>query len=95
MLVADSGELERIAPDGLIGHYRTVNAEKVPDGSLILDTGRRFKGLESPVVLLVLPEAFREDPDLLYTGITRAQSFLEIFGTGRSLRKVRDVGRVA
>lgn len=89
VLVADSEELERIAPDGLIGRYRTGNAEKMPDGSLTLDTVRRFKGLESPVVLLVIPAGRREDFDLLYTGITRAQSLLEIFGSETAIRRVR------
>jgi hypothetical protein len=89
VLVADSGEISRIAPNSSIGRYTTVNAESISDRSLILDTVRRFKGLESPVVLLLLPEVSRDDLDLLYTGITRAQSLLEIFGSERAIRRVR------
>lgn len=46
---------------------------------VVLDTIRRFKGLESPCVLLVLDAKSAEQNTLLYTGVSRAQSVLEIF----------------
>lgn len=46
-----------------------------------VETVQRFKGLESEVVVVVIPEVVDElDRSLAYTGLSRAQTFLEVVG---------------
>lgn len=71
-----------------IGRSRACNAEKRSNDMVAVDTIRRFKGLESPVVLLVLGLDVSDREQLLYTGITRAQAVLEIFAPANVIRQL-------
>lgn len=68
---------------GRIGNYRVTNAEARTSDKPVLESIRRFKGLESPVVLLALDIQTAGNDELMYTAITRAQSLLEIFCSSR------------
>jgi len=60
------------------GAFRCTDLEQ-PQGHLVtLDTVRRFKGLESPVV--VLCDLDEQDSEVVYVGVTRARSHLTIVG---------------
>jgi hypothetical protein len=73
--------LDSVFPKGSdrVGHYNAGNAENRSQDRLVLDTVRRFKGLESPVVLLLITHDVKAKTELLYTGMTRAQSLLDLF----------------
>lgn len=71
-LFADNGSLR-------LGHYSAVDAENRCANKLVIGTIRRFKGLESPVVFLILNSSISGNKELLYTGITRAQAVMEVF----------------
>ena len=73
-----------------IGRYQTTDAESRRPGALVVDSIRRFKGLESPVVILVVTGEMENHPELLYTGISRAQVRLEVFGSIHVLRRLRE-----
>ena len=62
-----------------VGRYSTVDAETIDSEKPVVDTIRRFKGLEKPVVFLVLTVDMKSNTELLYTGYSRAQSVLELF----------------
>lgn len=59
--------------------------------SVFIDTVARFKGLESPIVLLWLgDEVIQEEQwEMVYVGTTRAKSLLYIIGTADGLRKLK------
>jgi len=51
------------------------------DDGIAIETVQRYKGLEAEVVIIVIPEVKDErDRALVYTGISRAQTFLEVVG---------------
>lgn len=55
-----------------------------------METIQRFKGLEAPVVLVVLADDLDDDDlALAYTGFSRATTMLEVFGTSATMRTVR------
>jgi superfamily I DNA and RNA helicase len=58
----------------------------------VFESIRRFKGLESPVVLLVIDIDTVDKEELLYAGMTRAQVILEIFGPTPVVRRLRKFG---
>ena len=89
VLVPDMQTLEKLGGKGRIGRYRTTSASSRLAECVVLDTVRRFKGLESPVVLLVLTSEMRDETDLLYTGITRSQSILDVIGPPRQIERMR------
>lgn len=51
------------------------------EDGIAVETVQRYKGLESEVVIVVIPELDDElDRSLAYTGLSRAQTFLEVVG---------------
>lgn len=65
----------------VFGSYPYTNAESQGEDKVIIDTIRRFKGLERPVVMMVLDASTLEEKELIYTGLTRAQAHLELLGS--------------
>lgn len=57
------------------------------DDGLAVETVHRFKGLESDAVVLWL-SAEPPDPSLVYTGMTRAISMLEVVGTEATMQAI-------
>ena len=61
--------------------------ENLEKDKIVLDTVRRFKGLDSPVVILrVTSDLLRED-ELLYVAISRARTKLYVISDESSLKK--------
>lgn len=79
ILCPDESLIKQISSNGKLGQYALCDASERHINHVVLDTIRRFKGLESPCVLLVLDAKSAEQNMLLYTGVSRAQSVLEIF----------------
>ena len=51
------------------------------EDGIAVETVHRFKGMEAPVVLLSIPQVESDqDRALAYTGLSRAQTVLEVFG---------------
>jgi hypothetical protein len=91
ILVPTLNDLELLRHGGnlKIGRYQLSDAESRRRDSLVVDSIRRFKGLESPVVLLIVTGEIEKYQELLYTGISRAQVRLELFGPAHILRRLR------
>ena len=91
ILLQDDHMMDQLRVDGLIriGRYQVTNAEERRGNAIVVDTIRRFKGLESPVVLLVVANDMKDRYELLYTAMTRPQSLLEVFGPPRMLQQMR------
>lgn len=71
-----------------LGAYRCGTPPTLP-GVVGADTIRRFKGLDSRVVILCELEGLVDAPALLYVGATRARAHLVVVGTGETLTRFR------
>lgn len=71
-----------------VGRNRATDAESRDPDKVVVDTIRRFKGLESPVILMVVDSLGTDE--LFYVGMTRAQSDLEIFGPAHVINKLKE-----
>lgn len=67
-----------------IGAYRCGPLPVLP-GVVAVDTIRRFKGLDSRVVVLVEVDHLLDQPALLYVGITRARTHLVVLGAREAI----------
>lgn len=72
-----------------IGRFDSVPADAPRAGALVVDTVRRFKGLERTVVLLVELGGILDSPELLYVALTRARLKLVVIGTASELGLLR------
>jgi len=88
VLVPDKSWISIIAPRAQISKYLTVNADSLHDPRLVVESIRRFKGLERPVILLVLDVHSGDATELLYTAFTRAQTLLDIYAPQYLLKKL-------
>lgn len=66
--------------------YRLTDAEQPREGVVTLDTVRRFKGLESQVVILIATERLLDDLELMYVALTRARLYLVVLAPETVLR---------
>lgn len=57
---------------------------------ITVDTVRRFKGLESATVMLGMTEPLVRDRELIYVAISRAKTFLGIYGPPEILKLVKN-----
>ena len=83
-LVAD--ELVRV---GKFGKFDVTSASDRKKGSVIIDSVRRFKGLESDVVILYWPDDYLDDTELLYVGFSRARALSVVIGSRTAYTTLR------
>jgi hypothetical protein len=67
---------------------RWSREEHFQEDAVLMDTVRRFKGLEREVVFLWLDESSISEDVLMYVGISRAKSILYVVGDSGSLRSL-------
>lgn len=65
---------------------RWSREEHFQDGSVLMDTVKRFKGLERDVIFLWLDQSSVDEDALMYVGISRAKSLLYLVGNDNSLK---------
>ena len=63
-------------------------------GKVVFETARRFKGLDSPVVVLVEMEHVIDDVTLMHVAITRARSHLAVIGSADLIQTISTGPRV-
>jgi hypothetical protein len=73
----------------IAGKYQTTDADHRKHGCLIVDSVRRFKGLESKVVVLCDVESIVDNAELLYVAFTRAQLYLVVIGADSAIEALR------
>ncbi|MDC0347211.1 NERD domain-containing protein [Planctomycetota bacterium] len=64
--------------------------EHFKNGSVLLDTVKRFKGLERDVIFLWIEEAAALDTSQMYVGISRARSILYFVGNSNTMNLIAD-----
>ena len=62
------------------GRFATTNATERKASAVVVDSVRRFKGLESDVVVLCLSEVDLNNSELMYVACTRAKGLLWVIG---------------
>lgn len=71
---------KQVAASGSIGSYPVSKVSHPAVGKIVVDSVRRFKGLESDVIIMFLPDAYVDDPEMLYVAATRARALLIVIG---------------
>lgn len=89
VLVSTEKVLDEIAPSTRLGSCRTARCDEMSEGHIIVDTIRRFKGLERPVVIIAATPDTVIDKELPYVALSRARTHLAIIGTEKVLDRVR------
>jgi len=88
VLTSSRRVLNELIDNGCLGSYPVCESGGCKgDPALTVDTILRFKGLESPVVVLVVVEALTDE--LAYVALSRARSLLTIIGTDKLLSNLR------
>ena len=68
------------------GIHRTLTREEhFTDDSVLLDTVRRFNGLERDVIFLWMDDCAVVDESLMYVGVSRAKTIIYIIGESHTL----------
>jgi len=81
VLLPNKSIVEEVVRRGRLAGLATYPAEeKDKNNGLVVDSIRRFKGLESPAVVVVLTSVDSGEQELLYTAFSRAMVYLHVIG---------------
>ena len=86
VLCCDAETVRNLRQGNKICQLPAHDAEAQGEPGVTVDTIRRFKGLESRVVILTIAEETVPQQELLYVGLTRARSYLVIVGRSEVLK---------
>ena len=89
VLVASETAIGRIAPSNRLGGFRTARCDEQSEGRIVVDSIRRFKGLERPVVVIAATPEIIIERDLPYVSVSRARTLLVIAGIENVLNRMR------
>ena len=89
VLVATETAIEEVAPRNCLGDLRTERCDEQTEGRMIVDSVRRFKGLERPVVVVAATPETVIDEELPYVALSRARTHLIIVGMEKVLNRMR------
>ena len=89
VLVSSEAAIETIAPSNRLGEFRTARCDEQSEGRIVVDSIRRFKGLERPVVVIAATPDTVIDRELPYVALSRARTHLIIVGTDKVLDRMR------
>jgi len=80
VLMVSEKDINECAPTGLLGGCKCQRANKFEDNAVILDTVRRFKGLESRIVIVASTSDLIDNRELTYVALSRARTHLIVVG---------------
>jgi len=90
-ILADTkNTISQIIPTGNLAGKQGATCERPEEDKIIIDTIRRFKGLESPVVILVVTPEVVLNEELLYVAISRARTHLFMIGEKLGLERIKN-----
>lgn len=90
ILVPDEIYLKDLIPDDSIAGKVCVKSHMRQRDAIVIDTIRKFKGLESPVVFLLVNPEVVEKNEIIYVGLSRAMTHLVICGDSNSLEYLKN-----
>ncbi len=89
VLVSTEAAIDKIVPDSRLGEFRTIRCDEQSEGRIVVDSIRRFKGLERPVVVIAATPDTVIDTELPYVALSRARTHLIIVGADKVLSRFR------
>jgi len=92
ILLGNDTFIEKAGWRRVIAGYPVTACNSPGENAVVVDTIRRFKGLESKVVMLVLTRDLVSSTELLYVATSRARTHLIIIGTDRNIDAARQSG---
>ena len=95
VLTATETAIERIAPGNRLSGFRTIRCEESSQGGVVVDSIRRFKGLERPVVVIAASPEIVVNEELPYVALSRARTHLIIAGSEKVLGRIRGMTPVS
>jgi len=95
-----SEDMVLLSPGGLVkppllklaspGAFQLVPERSASSSDIYSTTIRLFKGLESPVVILLVPPGLEQYNELMYIGISRARNHLEVIIEKNTAQNLKD-----
>jgi hypothetical protein len=89
LLCANDRDIAAICRPDRIGGLEWSRCDSPKAGSLVVDTVRRFKGLERRVVIVMATDAMTGDQELRYLALSRPRAHLIVVGSARNLDRMR------
>ena len=89
ILVSRKQAIGEFAPHDRFGRFTTARCDEPAEGRIILDTIRRFKGLERPVVIVAATPDTVASEEIPYVALSRARTHLAVVGKDRVLQRMR------
>ena len=89
VLVATEAAIDKFAPGNRLGEFRTARCDEQSEGRIVVDSIRRFKGLERSVVVIAVTPDTVIDKELPYVALSRARTYLILVGNDKVLGKMR------
>lgn len=86
ILAATEAQLRALVPTSVLGKIPVGNCERADPNAIAVDTIRRFKGLDSKVIILFANPELAYEPELAYVAISRARTLLIALGDEKTLR---------
>lgn len=80
ILFVNENELNRQFPGRRMGTISGIEAGISQSGRIVMDTIRRFKGLEAKVVIVAVNKSLLENSELSYVAFTRPRTMLYVIG---------------
>lgn len=88
IICSSSAIVEELCKSEKIGQYSVCSIEKPEKNHIVVDTIRRFKGLERNVIIIPLLEQLTE-PELIYVALSRARLYLVVIGNSNDIGILR------
>jgi hypothetical protein len=86
ILIPSDAWREELVQEGLLAGFEYRNAGLDQQGHLVLDTVRRFKGLEALVTIIVVDASMAANEELAYVALSRARTRTYLVGQKRHLK---------
>ncbi len=89
VLVSTEKAADDLAPGKRLGDFQIARCDEQTEGRIVVDSIRRFKGLERPVVVIAATPDIVVDRELPYVALSRARTHLTIIGAEKVLERMR------
>ncbi len=91
ILVGSEADIAKIAPRMRVGGFNAARCDEQSEGRIVIDSIRRFKGLERSVIVVSVTPDIILDKELPYVALSRARTYLVLVGEDRHLNHIRGV----
>jgi Nuclease-related domain/AAA domain len=90
VLLPDAAWVERFQVATSRSHLEFANCDDLETERIIVDTVRRFKGLERPAIVLVAGTGDLSNPELAYVGLSRPRFYLSVIAHPKETKWLRE-----